>query len=219
MNMATAYQKKLSDTSFSASALACIRNDVVLFSGLGFRLERGEILQIEGPNGSGKTSLLRTLCGLSLPDAGEILWNGKNIQANRHDYFQDLSYIGHVNGIKMELTAVENLAIARSLAATPANISLPEILEKMGLAEHAHTPARKLSSGQRRRLALARLLTTGTKLWILDEPLTALDDAGRCLMKDMIAAHAAGQGITVLATHDPVDIQRHKTTVIHLQND
>jgi len=202
--------------SFSANALTCIRNDVVLFSGLGFRLDCGEVLQIQGPNGSGKTSLLRILCGLALPDDGAILWNEKNIYDHRQDYFKEMSYIGHVNGIKMELTALENLTIAGALAVTNQSISLPDILEKMGLAEHENTPARKLSSGQRRRLALARLLITDTRLWILDEPLTSLDDYGRQLMRDMITAHAAGNGITVLATHDLVDIQRHKITMINL---
>jgi len=202
--------------SFSANALTCMRNDVVLFSGLDFRLEGGEILQIQGPNGSGKTSLLRMLCGLVLPDAGAILWNEKNIYDHRQYFFKEMSYIGHVNGIKMELTALENLTISGALAETNNSISLPDILEKMGLAEYENTPARKLSSGQRRRLALARLLITNTRLWILDEPLTSLDDYGRQLMRDMITAHAAGNGITVLATHDPVDVQQHKITMINL---
>ena len=202
--------------SFAANALACIRNDVMLFSGLGFRLEVGEILQIQGPNGSGKTSLLRMLCGLALPDAGEIQWDGNNIHDHRQDYFKQMSYIGHVNGIKMELTALENLTMAGALSVADKSISPLEALEKMGLAEYENTPARKLSSGQRRRLALARLLITDTRLWILDEPLTALDDEGRQLMRDMISAHAAAKGITVLATHDPVDIQQHKITMINL---
>jgi len=202
--------------SFSANALTCIRNDVVLFSGLGFRLDGGDILQIQGPNGSGKTSLLRILCGLALPDAGSVLWNEKNIQDHRQDYFKEMSYIGHVNGIKMELTALENLTIAGALSGTNNGFTPLETLAKMGLAEYENTPARKLSSGQRRRLALARLLVTDTRLWILDEPLTSLDDYGRQLMRDMISAQAAGNGITVLATHDPVDIQQHKITMINL---
>jgi heme exporter protein A len=202
--------------SFSANALACIRNDVLLFSELEFQMDGGAILQIQGPNGSGKTSLLRILCGLALPDAGSVLWNGKNIHDHRQEYFKEMSYIGHVNGIKMELTVLENLAIAGAISVTDKKVSPLETLEKMGLAEYENIPARKLSSGQRRRLALARLLITDTRLWILDEPLTSLDDYGRQLMRDMISAHAAGNGVTVLATHDPLNYQQHKITVINL---
>ena len=188
----------------------------MLFSDLDFRLDGGDILQIQGPNGSGKTSLLRILCGLALPDTGTVQWNGKNIHDHRQEYFKEMSYIGHVNGIKLELTALENLVIADALSVTDNNFALLEILEKMGLAEHENIPARKLSSGQRRRLALARLLISDTWLWILDEPLTSLDDYGRQVMRDMISAHAAGNGITVLATHDPLNYQQHKITVINL---
>jgi heme exporter protein A len=202
--------------SLSVTALTCIRNDVMLFSDLDFRLDGGDILQIQGPNGSGKTSLLRILCGLALPDTGTVQWNGKNIHDHRQEYFKEMSYIGHVNGIKLELTALENLVIADALSVTDNNFALLEILEKMGLAEHENIPARKLSSGQRRRLALARLLISDTWLWILDEPLTSLDDYGRQVMRDMISAHAAGNGITVLATHDPLNYQQHKITVINL---
>ena len=216
MEMPETSQPARVTNSFSASALTCIRNDVMLFNGLDFRLQGGEILQIQGPNGSGKTSLLRILSGLALPDAGEIYWNDKNIYEHRQDYFREMSYIGHVNGIKMELTALENLAVTMALAVTNQDISLTEILAKMGLAGYASTLVRKLSSGQRRRLALARLLISNTRLWILDEPLTSLDDYGRVLMRDMIMAHAAAGGITVLATHDPVDIQQHKVMVINL---
>jgi heme exporter protein A len=216
MDMREIKQQDRMLNSISANALTCVRNDVMLFSELGFTLTGGEILQIQGANGSGKTSLLRILCGLAIPDAGEVLWNGKNIHDQRQNYFTEMSYIGHINGIKTELTALENLAVAAALAAANHDISHQEILAKVGLAGYENSPAQKLSSGQRRRLALARLLISDTRLWILDEPLTALDDYGRQLMKDMISSHAAGNGITVLATHDPVDITRNKITMINL---
>jgi heme exporter protein A len=203
-------------SSFAATALSCLRNDVVLFSGLDFRLEGGAILQIQGPNGSGKTSLIRMLCGLAMPEAGEILWNERNIYDQRQEYFNDMSYIGHVNGVKTELTALENLTLAAALAGRSNGCSPRDALEQMGLADYENTPALKLSTGQRRRLALARLLIADTGLWILDEPLTALDDYGRQLMRDMISTHAVRNGITVLATHDPLNYQQHKITVINL---
>ena len=216
MTKSVANQEMQSGNSFSASLLTCLRNDVVLFSELGFRLEGGEILQIQGPNGSGKTSLLRILCGLASPDAGEILWNEKNIHDQRHDYFKELNYIGHINGIKTELTALENLEIAGALAAANNGISHQEVLEKVRLADYENIPAQKLSTGQRRRLALARLLINDKSLWILDEPFTALDDYGKQMMQDLITNHAASCGITVLATHDPIDMHCGKITTINL---
>ena len=209
-------QQARTENSFSADALTCIRNDVMLLDGIEFRLDGGEILQVQGPNGSGKTSLLRILCGLVSPESGEVFWNGKNIHVNRQDFFLAMSYIGHVNGIKLELTAQENLALSVALSVAVQGISLSNILERIGLAGYEDTLAGRLSSGQRRRLALARLLINGSSLWILDEPLTSLDDYGKQLMRDMITAHAAAGGITVLATHDPIDIRQHTVRVMNL---
>jgi len=191
-----------------AHALSCLRHDLLLFEGLGFMLRAGEVLQVRGPNGSGKTTLLRILCGLTMPESGEILWQGKNIHEQRGEYLQELSYIGHLNGIKMELTALENLVIAGALAASGDNLAYQAVLAKIGLADYENIPARKLSSGQRRRLALARLLITNTSVWILDEPFTALDDYGKQMIQDLLIEHAARGGVTILATHEPVDEQR-----------
>lgn len=209
-------QSSATSGSFAARALTCIRNDVVLFENLAFSLEQGEILQIQGPNGSGKTSLLRILCGLGTPDAGEVLWQGADIRDHHQDYCKALSYVGHVNGVKLELTALENLVITRALAVAGNGITLPSVLEKVGLAEYETIPARKLSSGQRRRLALARLLMADTRVWILDEPFTALDDDGKQMIQDMLAGHIGHGGIAVLATHEPVDRQHGRVTTINL---
>jgi len=213
--MTLANQQSLYENSFTANGLESIRNDITLFSGLNFRLNSGEILQVQGPNGSGKTSLIRILCGLVLADKGDIFWNEKNIHENRHEFLKETTYIGHINGIKTELTPIENINITRALAVAN-NVSAIDALEKVDLAEYENIPAQKLSSGQRRRLALTRLLITQAKLWILDEPLTSLDDAGKQLVKNMIAGHAASGGITVLSTHEPVDIDQIKMIKINL---
>lgn len=201
---------------FTANGLEYTRNDTVLFSGLNFKLYGGEMLQIQGANGSGKTSLLRILCGLTLPDQGEVLWNGKNVHEHSYAYLRDLSYIGHANGVKTELTALENLMVARAMAIPKETVSNLAALERAGLADYVNTQARKLSSGQRRRLALARLMITDARIWILDEPFTALDDTGKKLVKEMLSEHAATGGATVLATHELVDIQHFKITVVTL---
>ncbi len=201
---------------FTANGLEYTRNDTVLFSGLNFKLYGGEMLQIQGANGSGKTSLLRILCGLTLPDKGEVHWNGKNVHEDSHDYLRDLSYIGHANGVKTELTALENLMVARAMAVPKEAVSNCAALERAGLADYENTQARKLSSGQRRRLALARLMITDARIWILDEPFAALDDTGKKLVKEMLTEHAATGGATVVATHEPVDIQHFKITIITL---
>jgi heme exporter protein A len=174
------------------------------------------MLQIQGANGSGKTSLLRILCGLTLPDKGEVLWNGENAHEHSYEYLRDLSYIGHTNGVKTELTALENLVVARAMAVPNEEVSNNAALERSGLVDYENTQARKLSSGQRRRLALARLMITNARIWILDEPFTALDDNGKKMVKEMLSEHAASGGITVLATHEPVDIQHIKITMVTL---
>ena len=201
---------------FTVNELEYTRNDTVLFSGLNIKLYGGEMLQIQGANGSGKTSLLRILCGLTLPDSGEVFWNGINVHEQSYDYLRDLSYIGHANGVKNELTTLENLVVARAMSVPREKVSNFAALERVGLADYENTQARKLSSGQRRRLALARLMITDTRIWLLDEPFTALDDTGKKLVKEMLSEHAATGGITVFATHEPMDVEHFKITVITL---
>ena len=184
--------------------LECIRGDRVLFNNLNLDIRPGIILQIEGRNGCGKTSLLRLLCGIMMPSEGEILWNGKSITRERAEYYCDVSYLGHHNGIKGELTALENLHFAQALSTPKPNSDLYEILARLSLAGFEDIPCRHLSAGQNRRVALARLLATNTTVWILDEPFTALDRKGIVEIEKIFEEHVKGGGIIILTTHHPL---------------
>lgn len=182
--------------------LACRRGDRLLFSGLGFALSAGEALQVEGHNGSGKTSLLRMLCGLSRPAEGEIRWRGRAIERSGEEFNAELLYIGHHNGLKEELTGLENLTLAARVRGEPCSEeACLDALARMGLAGLQELPAAMLSQGQRRRLALSRLLLSRAPLWILDEPFTALDRKAVAQMRATIEGHLAGGGVLVMVTH------------------
>jgi heme exporter protein A len=196
--------------------LECERGDRTLFSGLGFRVGRGEVLQVEGANGSGKTSLLRILCGLALPTQGVVLWRGMDIQRVRSQYFAELAYLGHVPAVKEDLTPLENLRMARVLGRARDDLSLDEALERMGLFGFEDVPARTLSAGQRRRVALARLLVRQAGLWVLDEPFTALDRKGRENVESTLADHTQRGGAAVISTHHAINLARCRVTHLHL---
>ncbi len=203
--------------TLAANALECVRGGRRLFQSLDFSLAAGELLEVTGPNGSGKTSLLRMLCGLLSPSAGEILWQGANIRTLKEEYLNQLAYLGHANGVKAELSAAENLRISAGLAGVSYGMSkIGAALERMGLDESEDSPAKRLSQGQQRRLALARLLIGDKALWILDEPLTALDKTAVHLVESVIAEHLEGGGLAVLTTHQPLDVSAGKTVRINL---
>lgn len=205
--------------SLVARALACERNDRVLFAGLDFRVNAGELLQIDGPNGSGKTTLLRLVCGIALADDGEVLWCGRPIDKVRTDYFSHMAYVGHKPGIKDELTPIENLEMDRSLAGGRSAVSPHEALERLQLRDHDDVPCRTLSAGQRRRVALARLLVVRAQLWVLDEPLTSLDRNGQNLMRDLLVEHAQMGGMALFTTHHAFEWAEHPVTTIRLGRD
>lgn len=200
--------------------LECVRGDRTLFRGLSFTLGAGELLRVAGTNGSGKTSLLRMLCGLLSPTRGEVRWRGGNIGSLREEYWKEIVYLGHSNAVKDGLTAAENLIVSCTLAGM--NIGHEQAraaLECFGLAGCEALPAKVLSQGQRRRVSLARLiLSDKLPLWILDEPFTALDTAAVDFMQTLIAEHVARGATVVLTTHQEARIASVTMVTIDLNS-
>ncbi len=188
--------------------LSCIRDDRVLFEGLAFELVSGQVLLLEGKNGSGKTSLLRILCGFREPDVGQVFWCGDTI--NDSQYYVDMAYVGHLDGVKKELTVLENLKVSLALG-RPGQYSIEQALTKVHLAGYDDVLVQALSAGQKRRLSLARLLITKNIVWILDEPFTSLDKQGIALIETLMSEHCASGGMIVLTSHH--DIELHDVDV------
>ena len=182
--------------------LSCRRGPALLFSALDFAVAGGEMLCVRGPNGCGKTTLLRCVIGLTRPDTGAIVWHGEETQTDPERMRAGAAYAGHLPALKDDLTAEENLEFSlrlRGAATTPAQRR--EALAAVGLDKRRRLPARRLSAGQRRRIGLARLALDPAELWVLDEPLTALDDAGQALFIDLLDRHLAAGGLALVATH------------------
>ncbi|MBP1152455.1 MULTISPECIES: cytochrome c biogenesis heme-transporting ATPase CcmA [Methylocaldum] len=197
------------EPTLQARGLECVRSDSLLFSDLNLSVRAGQVLQIEGPNGSGKTSLLRILAGLTPPSDGEVLWRGENIARRRSAFLSEVAYLGHQLGLKAELSVEENLRLSLALNGLSfSHESLAEALRTVGLTGREDTPARALSAGQRQRIALARLIMSSAKLWILDEPFTALDVGGVSLVETLLEAHLSCGGLAVLTSHQTVRIDR-----------
>ncbi len=184
-----------------AADLRCERGGYRIFEKVSFLLSEGKLLRVVGANGSGKTSLLRILCGLALPAAGEVRWKGTPIRSLREEYSRELLYLGHAPAVKDELTAAENLRISCALAGVPISAdNVSGALDRFGIPPGKLV--KQLSQGQRRRAALARLeLSASVPLWLLDEPFTALDAVAADLTKGLIRNHVGGGGAVMYTTH------------------
>ena len=188
-----------------AERLAAQRGGVTLFANVAFALDSGEALIVTGANGSGKTTLLRMVAGLTQPHLGQLSWRGEPVGAFDHALRAVTLYIGHAAALKDEFTAEENLlSLAALHHAAPDREAVREALEEWSLGLHDDIPARVLSQGQRRRVALARMTLARRRLWVLDEPATALDTSGVATLEKRINAHLAAQGVAVIATHQPL---------------
>ena len=201
--------------TFRIHELSCRRNHHDLFGKLSFTVNEGEAVLIEGANGSGKSSLLRMLAGLSTPVEGDIFWQNKNIQDDLEAFYNDRHYLGHLNGIKLGLTVRENLTFAAMLCDYPSMSSMDEVLETLQLTSYVNTPAKQLSAGQKRKLALAKLWLIPKKLWLLDEPLTALDQTTESLVVTRINAHLKNNGMVIASAHHPI-LLNAQTQIVRL---
>jgi heme exporter protein A len=187
--------------------LACTRGQRRLFSDINFTMTPGSMLQVRGPNGSGKTSLLRIVCGLMTPEKGEVRWQGTNIRSLGEEYSTVFTYLGHRNGVKEELSSLENLRFSGGIAGVEISRgNAARALAEVGLAGRENLPVRFLSEGQRRRWALARLATSTAPLWILDEVSASLDSGAVNLVKVLIETHLNKGGMTLVATHQELDL-------------
>lgn len=185
-----------------ARHLQASRDDRVLFTGLGFRLSPGAVMQVAGPNGAGKTTLLNGIAGLFPLDGGELLWAGQPVSEDPLRFRRDLTWLGHQSGLKLMLTPLENLVwLSRLRGEEPGQLAIEAALDKVGLYGYEDVPLARLSAGQKRRAGLARLFVEKRPLWILDEPFTAIDRQGVAELEGWLQEHAAAGGMVLLTTH------------------
>lgn len=185
--------------------LCLFRGEKCLFTGLNFEVGEGELLLVEGSNGSGKTSLLRAVAGLIQFEEGEILWKGDRVRDNRQGFFVDMGWLAHRVGFKGDLSLAENLRFETGLRSVDQSDMMP-VLERLGIDRLLKLPLRALSAGQQRRSALARLILGNTRLWLMDEPFANLDAAGRGLVLELISEHLDRGGLCMLAAHQEVEM-------------
>jgi len=215
LNIHPSNQQTNEQVLLSANALTCIREDRILFEALNLSVCCGDIVQVEGPNGSGKTSLLRILAGLSQPYDGSVLFKEQNITEQADVFHQNLLYLGHLPGVKGEMTAQENLEFNLALHGNDVSTA-EETLEKVNLLGFEDALASHLSAGQHRRISLARLWQSAAPIWILDEPFTAIDKRGVNELEQLFLAHAERGGCVILTTHQDLSFPEDKVKKITL---
>jgi heme exporter protein A len=186
---------------FEARAINAWRGDRHILRDVSFSVSPREFLKVTGPNGVGKTTLLRVICGLMPAETGDLLWRGQPIRGRRDEFNIELGYLGHLNSLKADLTARENLKFLAGLRSSLTAALIDATLDRVGILSRGDLPARSLSAGQKRRLSLARLLLADAALWIMDEPVTNLDTAGIALVEELIVEHAEQGGMVIAAAH------------------
>jgi len=201
----------------SGEALHLWRGEHHVLRGVSFAVVGGQCLQVTGANGAGKTTLLRAICRLVPLESGQIFWRGADQAADLEAFHAELSYLGHENALKGELTAAENLRFATRMRRDVEPGEIFAALERSAVAESADIITRRLSAGQRRRVALARLLLTRASLWVLDEPTSNLDQRGQALLSELLGAHLEQGGVAVVATHQSLNLPQSKICPLALQ--
>ena len=201
---------------FQSKNLTCQRDENILFEDLSFDVKPKQLLLIEGRNGAGKTTLLHILAGLRTADEGDIYFNDSKIDSFDSEYYQNIAYLGHLNGLKLELTARENLALSMALG-DPKGIDIDAALEYVTLVGYEDEPVKKFSAGMKRRTSLARLLVMKPAIWILDEPYTSLDVDGIKKIEVMMVEHIKQGGSVIMTSHhevklDEIDLVRLNLT-------
>lgn len=206
------------ESTLRFDSLGCSKGGRQLFQGIDCTVQSGHWLHVVGANGIGKTSLLRMLCGLAPVESGDILWNGTPIRSQRTAFQRDLCYLGHLNALQESMTVHENLAFTAALGGfVPDAGQIPAILARFGVGGRQEHIVRHLSQGQKRRVALARLALSPATLWVLDEPFVAMDEAGIGMLTELIAQHLAEGGVTVLTSHQPVEIGAIPAQILELR--
>jgi|TARA_R110001606_G_scaffold69264_1_gene158371 heme exporter protein A len=198
-------------------SVTCIKQERCLFADLNFSLKSGQIMQLAGPNGAGKTSLLRIIAGFSAPDEGQVMWQGESIAKNYDEFARQLLFIGHKTGVNSQLSAIENLRFWLQIQGYNTEQDLYSLLAKIGLVGLEDVPVRTLSAGQQRRVALIRLWLNDAKLWVLDEPFTALDKSGVAFLQQRFLAHLEQGGAILLTTHQDLTTHFNELQTVTLE--